>query len=102
MRSDPVLPVIRDVAARRDIRSPDGQRADPGSQRGVAPRHPRLCVVRAAAGRALRRAAGLLRLWRRRIAESDELRTLSDRELRDFGINRYEAEYEARKAFWRP
>jgi len=27
---------------------------------------------------------------------------MSDRELRDFGINRYEAEYEARKAFWRP
>ena len=102
MRSDPIIPVIPDVAARRDIRTPDGQRADPGLQRGVAARHPRLCVVRAAVGRALRRAAGLLRLWRCRIAESDELRTLSDRELRDFGINRYEAEYEARKAFWRP
>jgi uncharacterized protein YjiS (DUF1127 family) len=101
MRSDPILPVILDVAARRDIRSPDGQRTDPGLQGGVATRHPRLCVVRAAGGRALRRAAGLLRSWRRRIAESDELRTMSDRELRDFGINRYEAEYEARKAFWR-
>jgi uncharacterized protein YjiS (DUF1127 family) len=47
------------------------------------------------------RLAGRLRLWRRRIAESYELRSLSDRELRDFSVNRYEVHHELRKPiFW--
>jgi uncharacterized protein YjiS (DUF1127 family) len=45
--------------------------------------------------------AGLLRIWRRRAVEGDELRRMSDRELRDLGISRYEAGLEARKPFWR-
>jgi uncharacterized protein YjiS (DUF1127 family) len=35
------------------------------------------------------------------MAESDELRAMSDRELRDFGISRYDVEHEAKKAFLR-
>jgi len=57
--------------------------------------------ARVVARRAVRRIARLLRLWRRRIAESHELRAMSDRELRDFGISRYDVEHEAKKAFWR-
>ena len=57
--------------------------------------------VRAAMHAAFERVATLLHLWRRRLAESSELRSLSDQELRDFGINRYEAEHAARQAFWR-
>jgi len=50
---------------------------------------------------AIERPGRLLRLWRTRIRESDELNQLSDRELRDFGVNRYEVEHATRKAFWR-
>ncbi len=51
--------------------------------------------------RVIMRLAGRLRLWRRRIAESYELRSLSDRELRDFSVNRYEVHHELRKPiFW--
>ncbi len=44
--------------------------------------------------------ARLLRLWRRRLAESDELLAMSERELRDLGISRYDAEHAAKRAFW--
>ncbi len=37
------------------------------------------------------RAASVISVWRRRAAESAELSSMSDRELRDFGISRYEA-----------
>ena len=39
--------------------------------------------------------------WRRRARERRELLTLSDVELRDFGIGRSEAIQEASKPFWR-
>jgi uncharacterized protein YjiS (DUF1127 family) len=77
---------------------------------GAAPRRTAelsaACRLRARfLGVVLRRAVGrvtrLLRLWRRRMAESDELRAMSDRELRDFGMSRYDAEHEAKKAFWK-
>jgi uncharacterized protein YjiS (DUF1127 family) len=64
-------------------------------------RRTRARVLRVVARRAARRIARLLRLRRRRMAESDELRAMSDRELRDFGISRYDVEHEAKKAFWR-
>jgi uncharacterized protein YjiS (DUF1127 family) len=51
--------------------------------------------------RLLARTIALLRLWRRRMRESQELEALSDRELRDLGVTRYEVAQEARKAFWR-
>lgn len=51
--------------------------------------------------RAVRRPIAVLRLWLRRIGESDELRAMSDREMRDLGISRYDAEHAARTAFWR-
>jgi uncharacterized protein YjiS (DUF1127 family) len=49
----------------------------------------------------LRRGTRLLRLWCRRMAESNELMAMSDRELRDFGISRYDAEHAAKQAFWK-
>jgi len=60
------------------------------------------------AGRALRRQrcrarnfAALVGVWRQRARSRRELMMMTDRELRDLGINRYEALYEARKPFWR-
>jgi uncharacterized protein YjiS (DUF1127 family) len=55
-------------------------------------------VVRALAGREalLRRIAE----WQRRAAERRELFMLTDRDLRDMGIGRDEAEAEANKPFW--
>jgi uncharacterized protein YjiS (DUF1127 family) len=50
---------------------------------------------------ALGRVRGLLRLWRRRMRESRELSLMSDRELRDMNVSRYEVEHAARKPFWR-
>ncbi|MBP2292204.1 DUF1127 domain-containing protein [Azospirillum rugosum] len=49
---------------------------------------------------AFRPFAWLARLWRRR-QESAQLLSMTDRELRDIGITRYEALTEARKPFWR-
>ena len=66
-----------------------------------AARRPRARILRVVARRTVRRVTRLLRLWRRRMAESDELRAMSDRELRDCGISRYEVEHEAKQAFWR-
>jgi uncharacterized protein YjiS (DUF1127 family) len=42
-----------------------------------------------------------LAAWRRRSRERRELLTLSDTEMRDFGIGRSEAIHEASKPFWR-
>jgi uncharacterized protein YjiS (DUF1127 family) len=39
--------------------------------------------------------------WWRRSREREILMTMSDRELKDIGITRYDAQYEARKPFWR-
>jgi uncharacterized protein YjiS (DUF1127 family) len=43
----------------------------------------------------------LLGLWRRRMRECDELSRMTDAELRDARITRYEAWLEIRKPFWR-
>jgi uncharacterized protein YjiS (DUF1127 family) len=39
--------------------------------------------------------------WWRRSREREILTTMSDRELKDIGITRYDAQYEAHKPFWR-
>jgi uncharacterized protein YjiS (DUF1127 family) len=43
----------------------------------------------------------LLRTWRRRAYERQELMTMSDMSLRDIGITRCDAMNEASKPFWR-
>ena len=43
----------------------------------------------------------LLREWWRRIQDRRTLATMSEQSLRDIGISRYDAEFEARKPFWR-
>jgi uncharacterized protein YjiS (DUF1127 family) len=43
----------------------------------------------------------LIAEWVRRNESRRELGRLSDRELRDFGLTRFDATREARKPFWR-
>ena len=43
----------------------------------------------------------ILRTWRRRLRERDQLARLDDRMLSDIGLSRGEAEYLANKPFWR-
>ena len=57
----------------------------------------------------LRRLAGLptrimerLLAWQERAAERAHLASLNDHLLKDMGITRAQADYEARKPFWRP
>ncbi len=44
----------------------------------------------------------VLRLWRSRIKERDELATLGERDMRDARISRADVLTEIRKPFWRP
>ena len=67
----------------------------------TAARRPRVRALGILLRRTVRRVRRLLRSWRRRVVESNELRTMSDRELRDFGISRYDAEHAAKQAFWK-
>jgi uncharacterized protein YjiS (DUF1127 family) len=39
--------------------------------------------------------------WRRRSRDRRALAAMSDRSLRDIGLTRYDADWEARKPFWR-
>jgi len=39
--------------------------------------------------------------WRRRSRDRRELAAMSDRSLRDIGLTRYDATYEASRPFWR-
>ena len=43
----------------------------------------------------------LLREWWRRMQDRRMLATMSEQSLRDIGISRYDADFEARKPFWR-
>lgn len=45
--------------------------------------------------------AALYKEWRDRARGRAELAALSDRELRDIGMTRYDARYEIGKPFWR-
>ena len=42
-----------------------------------------------------------LREWDRRLRDRRALGAMSDRSLRDIGLTRYDAAWEARKPFWR-
>jgi uncharacterized protein YjiS (DUF1127 family) len=69
----------------------------------VARRHSRSTPIDALLVCALAGRKALLRRiveWRRRAATRRELITLTDRDLRDIGIGRTEAEAEANKPFW--
>jgi uncharacterized protein YjiS (DUF1127 family) len=45
--------------------------------------------------------ARTIRVWRARIRERREAMELSDRDLRDLGLTRWEVGYERTKPFWR-
>jgi uncharacterized protein YjiS (DUF1127 family) len=49
----------------------------------------------------LRQALGLFGMWRQRLRERRELALMDERSLRDVGLTRCDALYEARKPFWR-
>jgi uncharacterized protein YjiS (DUF1127 family) len=49
----------------------------------------------------LTRVSALVSVWHRRARQRSELAGLSDRELRDLALTRGQADYEARKPFWR-
>ena len=57
--------------------------------------------VVAGGGGVLRRLAARLWLYRQIQSERMQLLALTDRELRDIGISRYDAHKEAEKPFWR-
>jgi uncharacterized protein YjiS (DUF1127 family) len=49
----------------------------------------------------LQQLKGLIAEWRRRAREHRALSTLDERDRRDLGISRCDAQCEARKPFWR-
>ena len=49
----------------------------------------------------LARMASEIREWRRRSRDRRALAAMSDRSLRDIGLTRYDADWEASKPFWR-
>ena len=51
--------------------------------------------------RVLARIGSEIGEWRRRLRDRRALATMSDRSLRDIGLTRYDADWEARKPFWR-
>jgi uncharacterized protein YjiS (DUF1127 family) len=63
----------------------------------LGPRDTARSILQRSAGRVGR----LLRLWRSRLRESHELSLLSDRELRDMNVSRYDIAKAMRKPFWR-
>ena len=52
-------------------------------------------------GLSLRDLTACIRLWRQRARSRRHLRRLDERLLRDIGVDRLEAQDEARKPFWR-
>lgn len=52
--------------------------------------------------RLMHAACARIELWLDRARERRRLAQLTDRELRDIGLNRYEARQESRKPFWSP
>lgn len=82
------------------------------SAAGWSPNHLRRCWPPHRAANADRRrpllihavckAARLIVLWIERVRQRRSLAALTDRELHDVGLSRYDAVYESRKPFWRP
>lgn len=60
-------------------------------------------AVRASARPAsyLRQALALFEVWRQRLSDRRALAQMDERALRDIGVTRCDALYEARKPFWR-
>jgi uncharacterized protein YjiS (DUF1127 family) len=100
MPNEPVLTGTDHTLIERDKTQNDGARMLPPGER-AAVRRLRGRFMGAVLRDMFWRAKSQLRMWRRHVAESNELRTLSDRELRDFGISRYDAEHAAKVAFWK-
>lgn len=46
-------------------------------------------------------AVSLIKTWRRRSIQRRALANLSDHLLKDMGINRYDADFETSKPFWK-
>jgi len=65
--------------------------------RGQAQRERRTSVLH----QVLARVAAKVGEWRRRSRDRSALAAMSDRSLRDIGITRYDAAYEASEPFWR-
>jgi len=51
--------------------------------------------------RVLARIGSEIGEWSRRLRDRRALAMMSDRSLRDIGLTRYDADWEARKPFWR-
>ena len=85
--------------ARRDAQYDDAT-APPAAERPAARRLPGR-FLRVVLRRTFRRGTRLLRLWRSRMRESQELGLLSNRELRDMNVSRYDVAQAERKPFWR-
>jgi uncharacterized protein YjiS (DUF1127 family) len=49
----------------------------------------------------LRRALAVFGVWQQRLRDRRALALMDDRSLRDLGLTRYDALYEASKPFWR-
>ncbi len=49
----------------------------------------------------LGRVLAQLDIWRQRLGDRRALALMDERSLRDLGLSRYDAFYEARKPFWR-
>ena len=64
------------------------------------PAKPAACTLARPASH-LRRALALFDIWRRRFRDRQALALMDERSLRDVGLTRYDALYEARKPFWR-
>jgi uncharacterized protein YjiS (DUF1127 family) len=100
MPNERVLTGLRHTPVVRGEAQDDGALILPSAERAAA-RRLRGKFLRLVLRDVFRRVMCRLRLWRRRAAESHELAALSDRELRDMGISRYDAAHAAKQAFWR-
>jgi uncharacterized protein YjiS (DUF1127 family) len=61
----------------------------------------RIEIILPVRGLSLRDLAARIRQWRQRSRSRRHLRRLDERLLRDIGVDRLEAQDEARKPFWR-
>lgn len=62
----------------------------------------RIASLRNAGNRHWERIWRAMHAWHLRARQRRELRELDDRTLRDIGVSRADADFEARKRFWQP
>lgn len=70
--------------------------------RSTGPEQVRIDTVRAAAAGLAARAIATLKAWASRSRTRGELAELDDAMLRDLGVSRANANFEASKPFWQP